>query len=134
MSNSTVVAVGAVAKPTNVEVRVVRQTHNVFDITLINEDQTVPDITADLITFDLAERKGGRVRLTKTAAIQNGPSGIARLTLTVADLTFNGISDDLDYEWVYSIRRQVGSTGALETVYLEGTFWLLSTSSTANPL
>ena len=134
MSHSTIAAVSSVAAPTNVEIKVVQKTHNIIDVSLVNEDETIPDITLDVITFDLSERKGGRVRLTLTAAIEDGPGGVARITFTAADLTFNGISDDLDYEWSYSVRRQVGATGAVEAVYVEGTFWLLATSSTVNPL
>ncbi len=133
MSPSTVVPLADVDKPENVTMRAVRGTQSAWTIQLENDDGTNPDVTLDTVEFTLRDRVGGFERLTKDLVNVTPASGILSLTLTAADLTFTGISDDEDQSWSYAIRREVGGSGANEIVYLEGDFILLATSSAAVP-
>lgn len=133
MTPSTVVPLASVDKPTNVSMRAVRGTQATWTIQLENDDGTNPDTTSDVVEFTLSERTGGRERLQKTLANVTPASGILSLTLTATDLTFTGLTDDLDERWRYAIRRQVGGAGTNEIVYLEGEFVLLTTVSTEVP-
>lgn len=125
---STVVPI-TVDKPANVEMQAVRGTQAEYTIQLENDDGTNPDTTSDVVEFTLSERTGGVERLTKILVNVTPASGILSLTLTALELTFTGLSDDLDVKWRYAIRRQVGGAGANEIVYLEGDFILLATVS-----
>ncbi len=133
MTPSTVVPLAGVDKPDNVSMRAVRGTQAAWTIQLENDDGTNPDMTNDVVEFTLSERTGGRERLTQVLANVTPASGILSLTLTATQLTFTGLSDDLDERWRYAIRRQVGGSGANEIVYLEGEFVLLATVSSEVP-
>ena len=133
MTPSSITPLNDVDKPTNVTMRAVRGTQAVWTIQLENDNGSNPDTTTDVVEFTLRDRIGGFERLTKTLVNVTPASGILSLTLTATDLTFTGISDDVDQEWSYSIRRQVGGSGSNEIVYLEGDFVVLATSSDAVP-
>jgi hypothetical protein len=133
MTPSTVVPLADVDKPAPVKMEAVRGTQSTWQIQLENDDGTNPDTTSDVVEFTLSERTGGAERLTKTLVNVTPASGILSLTLTSTDLTFTGLSDDLDYDWRYAIRRQVGGVGSDEIVYLEGDFKLLATVSQEIP-
>jgi hypothetical protein len=133
MTPSTVVPLASVDKPAPVEMRAVRGTQATWTIQLENDDGTNPDTTADVVEFTLSERTGGVQRLQQNLVNVTPADGILSLTLTALQLTFTGLSDDLDAKWRYAIRRQVGGAGSDEIVYLEGDFILLATVSSEIP-
>jgi hypothetical protein len=122
-----------VDKPANVAMRAVRGTQAEWTIQLENDDGTNPDTTSDVVEFTLSERTGGVQRLQQTLVNVTPASGILSLTLTALQLTFTGLTDDLDEQWRYAIRRQITGAGTNEVVYLEGDFLLLTTVSTEIP-
>jgi hypothetical protein len=132
MTPSTIVP-DDVDKPAPVAMEAVRGTQTEWTIQLENSDGSNPNTTADVVEFTLAERTGGAVRLRKTLINSVPASGILTLILNASDLTFTGLSDDLDYRWRYAIRLQVGGGGNDEIVYLEGDFTLLATVSSEVP-
>lgn len=133
MTPSTVVSAAAPQKPVNITLRAVRGTQVEWTVTLEDEDGTNPNLTADTVEFTLSERQGGRSRLVVELAGGDPSNGVRLLTLTAAELTFNGLSDDQDEKWSYAIRRQIGASGANELVYIEGDFFLLTTASVGVP-
>ena len=133
MSPSTVVPLASVDKPANVRMSVVRGTQAEFTVQLENDDGSNPDVTADVVEFTVAERKGGVSRLTKTLVNVTAAQGILSLTLTASDLSFTGIDPHATVVWSYAIRRQVGGGGTNEIVYIEGEFVLLATASSEVP-